>query len=75
MPANSSINDDLELHAPITEEKRWPWTNKWLDYQRDKLGLNEEQCKEIEKKANEKFAEMVRENVLDYSDETKKRRV
>ncbi len=73
MPANSSINDDLELHAPITEEKRWPWTNKWLDYQRDKLGLNEEQCKEIEKKANEKFAEMVRENVLDYSDETKKR--
>lgn len=73
MPANISINDDLELHAPIKEKKRWPWTDKWLDCQRDELRLNEEQCKEIEKKANEKFAEMVRENVLDYSDETKKR--
>lgn len=73
MPVNISINDDLELHTPSAEEKRWPWTDKWLDYQRDKLGLTEEQCKEIEKKANEKFAEMARENVSDYSDETKKR--
>ena len=73
MPVNIFKNNDLELHDPIVEEKKWPWTNKWLDYQRNKLSLTEEQCKEIGKKANEKFAEMVRENVSYYSDETKKR--
>lgn len=73
MPINIFKNNDLELHDPIVEEKKWPWTNKWLDYQRNKLSFTEEQCKEIEKKANEKFAEMVRENVSYYSDETKKR--
>jgi hypothetical protein len=53
------MSDDIfNIQKVEVQEDRWPWTNEWLKDKR--AGLSNEQCKEIDIKANDKFAEISR---------------